>query len=488
MNASWEAQAGVRVREAVVLGVVGAGGRGLGIASWAGAAACAPSLHPLDERFSPALDLSERPREMGERPRGAGGLPAARVRPRARSACCDSDRGAPAAPAQRELFARLSEVAEGRRVLATNTSSIPGPLAGRPSSRERGGHAFFNPPAAHAPLDVIRSEQTGDATWSWPAMSAGLAEVILASDGPRSCHRCGPPSWPSAAVAGKDRRPEESTHLRRVAASHGPFDSWTWWGWTGLASPIFTGVFGEPRWKQPIQARMVAAGRWAGNPGAALKTRERASSPSRDPARRAGVGDGTPPPSFSPALADACASGRRAGTSARGRSAESSVDSGTSRRSACGRPRRCSPVRGPQPRRARRPGAIDPPAAAVRSASGRAHARPAPIRSLPKRPTVLRPAGFRRPWWTTRPFSHGPHRLSVIPSFFAVGKGWAPKSTCTRPTARLTHPGAFAGWKRWGSARRAGARRLWRDRAKALPHRSASLAQGHGSGCRPRAR
>jgi 3-hydroxybutyryl-CoA dehydrogenase len=264
----------------VVLGVVGAGTMGAGIAQLG----CAAGLRTL--MHDPVADALQRGGEAVE-----GGL--SRWIDKGRTEAPAQERlelagdletlapcdlvieAAPERPElKRELFARLSEICGERAVLATNTSSIPVTSLARAARRPENvvGMHFFNPPPLMKLLEVIRAELTGEAALAL-ACEVGRAmdkRVILVADGPGFLvNRCGRPFGAEAlrllqeGVAGH----EEIDRICRMGGGFrmGPFELMDLVGIdVGFeVAQSFTELsFGEPRWKpSPIQARMVAAGR-----------------------------------------------------------------------------------------------------------------------------------------------------------------------------------------------------------------------------------
>jgi 3-hydroxybutyryl-CoA dehydrogenase len=264
----------------VILGVVGAGTMGAGIAQLGCAAGMRTLLHdPLPHAL-----------ETGER-RVADGLERWVAKGRAEAGAAELLEVAPsldglaecelvieAAPERpdlkRELFERLSEVCTPETVLATNTSSIPvTSLAGAAAHPENVvGMHFFNPPPLMQLLEVIRAEQTGDRALA-VAREAGEAmgkRVILATDGPGFLvNRCGRPFYGEALRLLQERAAthEQIDRICRMGGGFrmGPFELMDLVGIDvgfEVAKSFNELSFGEPRWKpSPIQARMVAAGR-----------------------------------------------------------------------------------------------------------------------------------------------------------------------------------------------------------------------------------
>jgi 3-hydroxybutyryl-CoA dehydrogenase len=264
----------------VILGVVGAGTMGAGIAQLGCAAGMRTLMHdPLPQ----ALETGERRVRDGlERwvAKGRADASAAELLEPAPSldglAGCDLViEAAPERPdLKRELFERLSQVCGAETVLATNTSSIPvTSLAGAAARPENVvGMHFFNPPPLMQLLELIRAEQTGDRALAL-AREAGEAmgkRVILASDGPGFLvNRCGRPFNGEALrlLAERVASHEQIDRVCRMGGGFrmGPFELMDLVGIDvgfEVAKSFNELSFGEPRWKpSPIQARMVAAGR-----------------------------------------------------------------------------------------------------------------------------------------------------------------------------------------------------------------------------------
>ena len=264
----------------VVLGVVGAGTMGSGIAQLGCAAGLRTVLHDPDrdalvqgvEGVNAGLAKWV---AKGRAPSSAPDLLGRAAALEELAGCDLVIEAAPERPGlKRDLFARLSEICGDETVLATNTSSIPvTSLAGAARHPENVvGMHFFNPPPLMALLEVIRAEQTGETALAL-ASEVGEAmgkRVILAADGPGFLvNRCGRPFFAEAlrlvqeGVAGH----EDIDRICRLGAGFrmGPFELMDLVGIdVGFeVARSFTELsFGEPRWKpSPIQARMVAAGR-----------------------------------------------------------------------------------------------------------------------------------------------------------------------------------------------------------------------------------
>ncbi|MDP9135346.1 MAG: 3-hydroxyacyl-CoA dehydrogenase NAD-binding domain-containing protein, partial [Actinomycetota bacterium] len=262
------------------LGIVGAGTMGAGIAQLGCAAGIPTVLHdPLPE----ALERGAAAARKGL----ARWVEKGTVGPEAESllstaALIDGLAGCDlvieAAPERlelkRELFAELSRVCGPDAVLATNTSSIPVTALASAAERPENvvGMHFFNPPPLMRLLEVIRADQTGDRAVEL-AREVGAAmgkEVILAADGPGFLvNRCGRPFYTEALRCLQERLAshEAIDRIHRLGGGYrmGPFELMDLVGIdTGFeVAKSFTELsFGEPRWRpNPIQARMVAAGR-----------------------------------------------------------------------------------------------------------------------------------------------------------------------------------------------------------------------------------
>jgi 3-hydroxybutyryl-CoA dehydrogenase len=264
----------------VILGVVGAGTMGAGIAQLGCAAGMSVLLHDSveDALAGGAERVRSGLRKWIDKGRaGEDSLellrPAASLRELA--GCELVIEAAPErADLKRELFAELSRVCGPETVLATNTSSIPvTSLAGaaeRPANVV--GMHFFNPPPLMKLLEVIRADQTGDRALAL-ARATGEAmgkQVILAADGPGFLvNRCGRPFNAEALRLLQERvaSHEQIDRICRMGGGFrmGPFELMDLVGVDvgyEVAKSFTELSFGEPRWKpSPIQARMVAAGR-----------------------------------------------------------------------------------------------------------------------------------------------------------------------------------------------------------------------------------
>jgi 3-hydroxybutyryl-CoA dehydrogenase len=263
-----------------VLGVVGAGTMGAGIAQLGAAAGFRTLLHDPDAGALERGAASARRGlakwiEKGRVEEDAASLLEPVSKLDDLSPCELVIEAAPeGADLKRDLFGALSVVCGDDVVLATNTSSIPVTSLASAAARPENvvGMHFFNPPPLMPLLEVIRADQTGA-----PAMElaeeVGRAmgkEVIVAADGPGFLvNRCGRPFNGEALRLLQERvaTHEQIDRICRLGGGFrmGPFELMDLVGIdVGFeVAKSFDGLsFGEPRWRpNPIQARMVAAGR-----------------------------------------------------------------------------------------------------------------------------------------------------------------------------------------------------------------------------------
>jgi 3-hydroxybutyryl-CoA dehydrogenase len=263
-----------------VLGVVGAGTMGAGIAQLGAAAGFRTLLHdPVPEALGSGVERVQRGlarwAEKGRVGEDAAGLlePVSKL-----DDLAPCELVIEAAPERdelkRDLFGALSMVCGDEVVLATNTSSIPvTSLASAAASAENVvGMHFFNPPPLMPLLEVIRADQSSDAAVEL-AIEVGRAmgkEVIVAIDGPGFLvNRCGRPFNGEGLRLLQERvaTHEQIDRICRLGGGFrmGPFELMDLVGVDvgfEVAKSFDELSFGEPRWRpSPIQARMVAAGR-----------------------------------------------------------------------------------------------------------------------------------------------------------------------------------------------------------------------------------
>jgi 3-hydroxybutyryl-CoA dehydrogenase len=264
----------------VILGVVGAGTMGAGIAQLGCAAGMTVLLHdPVEEALERGAERVRSGLGKWIEKGRAGEDSLERLRTAVtlqELAPCELviEAAPERADLKRELFASLSDVCGPGTVLATNTSSIPvTSLAGAARSPENVvGMHFFNPPPLMKLLEVIRADQTS-ARALRVAREAGEEmgkQVILAADGPGFLvNRCGRPFGAEALRLLQERLAshEQIDRICRLGGGFrmGPFELMDLVGVDvgyEVAKSFTELSFGEPRWKpSPIQARMVAAGR-----------------------------------------------------------------------------------------------------------------------------------------------------------------------------------------------------------------------------------
>jgi 3-hydroxybutyryl-CoA dehydrogenase len=292
------------------LGVVGAGTMGAGIAQLGCAAGIATVLHdPLPE----ALERGEagvrkglaRWVEKGRVGEEAAGLLEVAPSIDGLAGCGLVIEAAPERlELKRELFGELSRVCGPQAVLATNTSSIPVTALASAAERPENvvGMHFFNPPPLMRLLEVIRADQTGDRAVEL-AHEVGAAmgkETILAADGPGFLvNRCGRPFYTEALRCLQERLASHAAidRICRLGGGYrmGPFELMDLVGIdTGLevARSFAELSFGEPRWRpNPIQARMVAAGRLGRKSGRGYYDYSREPYRPQDPAAPKGPED-----------------------------------------------------------------------------------------------------------------------------------------------------------------------------------------------------
>ena len=266
-----------------VIGVVGAGTMGAGIAQLGCLAGARTLLHDADPAaLERALERIPAQLERGAERRRWSADDARAARERLEGVgelgeLSDCELIIEAAPEalelKRELFGTLSEVAPGA-VLASNTSSIPissiAPAAADPG-RVVGMH-FFNPAPLMRLVEVIAGLDSSQEALS-VARATGEAmgkRVIDAADGPGFLvNRCNRPFALEALKLLAERVADVETidRICRLGGGFrmGPFELSDLVGLdVGLevARSFHELSFGEPRWRpSPLAARQVAAGR-----------------------------------------------------------------------------------------------------------------------------------------------------------------------------------------------------------------------------------
>jgi|HubBroStandDraft_6_1064221.scaffolds.fasta_scaffold72412_2 3-hydroxybutyryl-CoA dehydrogenase len=266
-----------------IIGVLGAGTMGSGIAQLACRSGARTLLHdPFPEALSRGVERARgglekeaaRGRLTADEARAAAGRLEVAADLEAFRPCELVIEAAPELPElKRELYARLSEIVSGECVLATNTSSLPvtGIAAGASNPERVVGMHFFNPAPLMALVEVIAGLRSSEAALAL-ADATGLAmgkTVIRATDGPGFLvNRCNRPFGLEALRLLGERVADVPTLDRIVRLGGGfrmgPFELSDLVGVdTGfdVARSFYELSFGEPRWRpSPIQAQRVAAG------------------------------------------------------------------------------------------------------------------------------------------------------------------------------------------------------------------------------------
>jgi 3-hydroxybutyryl-CoA dehydrogenase len=267
-----------------VVGVVGAGTMGGGIAQLAALAGARTLLHdPVPEALRRgAAAVRANLAKGAERGRwSAADAEAAVARLEeapALEALAPCDAVIEAAPERldlkRELFGRLSEIVGPDCVLASNTSSIPiTAIAGGAAHPERVvGMHFFNPAPLMRLLEVVAGEESGEAALATArALGAAMGKVVIdAADGPGFLvNRVNRPFGLEALrlVTERIATVEQVDRIARLGGGFrmGPFELMDLVGVDvgfDVSKSFHELSFGEPRWRpSPLSARMVAAGR-----------------------------------------------------------------------------------------------------------------------------------------------------------------------------------------------------------------------------------
>ena len=268
---------------AQVIGVLGAGTMGAGIAQLACRAGARTLLHdPIPEALQRGAGKArgglEKEAAKGRITPEEAQAAAARLEVVAgleAFAPCDLViEAAPELPElKREIYGRLSEIVSGECVLATNTSSLPvtGIAAGATNPERVVGMHFFNPAPLMALVEVIAGLRSSEGALAL-ADATGRAmgkTVIRATDGPGFLvNRCNRPFGLEALRLLGEQVADIETIDRIVRLGGGfrmgPFELSDLVGVdTGfdVARSFYELSFGEPRWRpSPIQAQRVAAG------------------------------------------------------------------------------------------------------------------------------------------------------------------------------------------------------------------------------------
>jgi 3-hydroxybutyryl-CoA dehydrogenase len=270
-------------RAAGVIGVVGSGTMGSGIAQLACRAGARTLMHdPMPEALARG---TQNVREGLEKEASKGKLTAEqaseateRLEPVDRleqlSSCELVIEAAPERlDVKHKLYGRLSKIVSEECVLASNTSSLPitAVAAGASHPERVVGMHFFNPAPIMRLLEVIAGVLSSERALAL-ADATGLAmgkDTIRASDVPGFIvNRCNRPFGLEALRLLQERIADVETIDRIVRIGGGfrmgPFELSDLVGVdTGfdVAKSFYELSFGEPRWRpSPIQARQVAAG------------------------------------------------------------------------------------------------------------------------------------------------------------------------------------------------------------------------------------
>jgi len=275
---------------ASVIGVLGAGTMGSGIAQLACRSGAQTLLHdPIPQALQLGL---ERARDGLHKEAARGRLSAEEAQAAAERLHTVDELGdlAPcelvieAVPEsldlKHELYRQLSDIVGAECVLATNTSSLlVTAIAAAASRPERVvGMHFFNPAPVMRLLEIVAGEQSSERALAL-AHATGEAmgkTTIRASDGPGFLvNRCNRPFGLEALRLLQERITEIETidQICRMEGGFrmGPFELMDLVGVdTGfeISKSFFAQSFGEPRWRpSPISARYVAAGRYGRKSG-----------------------------------------------------------------------------------------------------------------------------------------------------------------------------------------------------------------------------
>jgi 3-hydroxybutyryl-CoA dehydrogenase len=260
-----------------VIGVVGAGTMGAGIAQLAAATGARTLLHDpqpeaLERGLKAVAEGLERWRSRGRLEREPGEVAGIGALEELGGAGLIVEAAPERLELKRELFGKLGEIAP-EAVLASNTSSIPITAiasAAADPGRVVGMH-FFNPPPLMKLLEVIAALQSSDAALD-VARATGEAmgkRVIDAADGPGFLvNRCNRPFGLEALRLLQERIADVETIdaiVRAAGFRMGPFELQDLVGIDvgfEVSLSFHELSFGEPRWRpSPLSARMVAAGR-----------------------------------------------------------------------------------------------------------------------------------------------------------------------------------------------------------------------------------
>jgi 3-hydroxybutyryl-CoA dehydrogenase len=296
-----------------VVGVLGAGTMGAGIAQLAAAAGARTLVHDPDagalERGLAGIGKRlAREVEKGRLEAGAAGPVEAAAE---LGALADADVVIEAAPEslelKRELFGRVAEVVRADCVLATNTSSLSvTEIAAGVAGPERVvGMHFFNPAPVMELVEVVAGERSGEpALETTRALGRAMGRrVIDAGDGPGFLvNRCGRPFGLEALRLVQEglATHEQVDRICRLGGGFrmGPFELMDLVGIDvgfEVSKSFYAQSFGEPRWRPSMLAARRAAsgdlGRKTGR-GWYAYAEDAPHRPDDPPAPEPGGGDG----------------------------------------------------------------------------------------------------------------------------------------------------------------------------------------------------
>jgi 3-hydroxybutyryl-CoA dehydrogenase len=278
------------VSAARIIGVLGAGTMGAGIAQLAARSGASTLLFdPVPEALQRGVELARAGLEK-EASRGritaeqataaAAGLKAVGELTALESCELVIEAAPERLELKHELFAALSEIVSETCVLASNTSSllITAIAAGATHPERVVGMHFFNPAPIMRLLEVVAGEQSSERALAL-AHATGEAmgkTAIRAHDGPGFLvNRCNRPFGLEALRLLQEQIADIETIDRIVRMEGGfrmgPFELMDLVGVdTGfeISKSFYEQSFGEPRWRpSPITARYVAAGRYGRKSG-----------------------------------------------------------------------------------------------------------------------------------------------------------------------------------------------------------------------------
>ena len=296
-----------------VVGVLGAGTMGAGIAQLAAASGARTLVHDpdagaLERGLAGVRKRLDREVEKGRLEEGAAGSlePAADV-----GALADADIVIEAAPEslelKRSLFEGIAEVVREDCVLASNTSSLSvTEIAAGVAGPERVvGMHFFNPAPVMKLVEVVAGEQSGEAALETTReLGRGMGRhVIDAADGPGFLvNRCGRPFGLEALRVVQEglATHEQVDRICRVGGGFrmGPFELMDLVGIDvgfEVSKSFYAQSFGEPRWRPSmLAARKAASGNLGRKTGRGWYeyADDEPHRPEDPPAPEAGGGDG----------------------------------------------------------------------------------------------------------------------------------------------------------------------------------------------------